>query len=80
MSGVISVRNKMEEVLKKGFEKGNNCCQVCGVDMGDNNPRQLCGKILCDNELLIDGEWIEKLLGEYEVVTQISLNDLYDDE
>jgi len=76
VSGVISVRNKMEEVLKKGFEKGKNCCQVCGVDMGDNNPRQLCGKILCDNELLIDDEWIEKLLGEYEIVTQISLNDL----
>ena len=56
----------MEEVLKKGFNLGKNCCQVCGVDMGEHNPRQLCGKIICDNELFIDDEWIEELLGEYK--------------
>lgn len=24
-----------------------NRCEVCGVDMGDCNPRQLCGKTYC---------------------------------
>ena len=24
-------------------------CLECGVSMGINNPRQLCGKIICDN-------------------------------
>ena len=56
----------MEHVLKLGFNIGINCCQVCGVDMGDDNPRQLCKKIICENELFIDDEWIERLLAEYE--------------
>lgn len=24
-----------------------NLCVVCGIDMGDQNPRQLCGKTIC---------------------------------
>jgi hypothetical protein len=24
-----------------------NRCMECGVDMGDMNPRQLCGKLYC---------------------------------
>ena len=24
-------------------------CLMCGIDMGTNNPRQLCGKIFCIN-------------------------------
>ena len=24
-----------------------NCCLDCGIDMGDCNPRQLCGKWRC---------------------------------
>lgn len=24
-------------------------CSQCGIDMGINNPRQLCGKIRCTN-------------------------------
>jgi len=27
-----------------------NLCTVCGIDMGPQNPRQLCGKIYCMNE------------------------------
>lgn len=26
-----------------------HCC-TCGVDMGKNNPRQLCKKSYCENE------------------------------
>ena len=36
-----------------------NLCTKCGVDMGDCNPRQLCGKTRCYNEELVfhaDGE------------------------
>ena len=56
----------MEQILKLGSDIGINCCQICGVDMGHNNPRQLCRKITCDNELFIDDEWIETLKSEYE--------------
>ena len=27
-----------------------NECVICGVDMGPQNPRQLCRKTYCDNE------------------------------
>jgi len=27
-----------------------NLCVVCGVDMGPDNPRQLCRKTYCENE------------------------------
>jgi len=27
-----------------------NFCVVCGVNMGDNNPRQLCRKTYCPRE------------------------------
>lgn len=27
-----------------------NKCLECGIDMGPQNPRQLCGKIRCDNK------------------------------
>lgn len=36
-----------------GYDSAKNtwrCCG-CGVDMGPNNPRQMCGKYKCDNEL-----------------------------
>lgn len=26
-------------------------CTICGIDMGPNNPRQLCGKTICYMEL-----------------------------
>ena len=27
-----------------------NLCVNCGIDMGDNNPRQLCRKTYCENQ------------------------------
>jgi histone acetyltransferase (RNA polymerase elongator complex component) len=40
-------------VLKILIEYSNNCpknrCVQCGVDMGEMNPRQLCGKTYCEN-------------------------------
>ena len=29
-----------------------NLCVECGVDLGYSNPRQLCGKFMCDNPSL----------------------------
>ena len=33
-----------------------NLCQICSVDMGDGNPRQLCGKTKCLNNVDIDSD------------------------
>ena len=27
-----------------------NRCLECGIDMGECNPRQLCGKVYCDSK------------------------------
>jgi len=27
-----------------------NFCMICGINMGDDNPRQLCGKTYCMQE------------------------------
>lgn len=37
--------------LKENDEGMMNRCTSCGEDMGRTNPRQLCGKIYCYNEL-----------------------------
>ncbi len=31
------------------YETDSWHCNICGIDMGTNNPRQLCGKIYCSN-------------------------------
>jgi hypothetical protein len=40
-----------------------NLCLNCGIDMGDDNPRQLCQKSFCPNE---EGEFLEKKQEEEE--------------
>ena len=35
-------------------EEIRNLCIECGVDMGPQNPRQLCGKIYCLNDAFIN--------------------------
>jgi len=37
-----------------------NLCIECGVDMGDCNPRQLCGKLYCRNPPLLEEESSEQ--------------------
>ena len=39
------------EKITYGYNSKTNSwhCTMCGVDMGENNPRQLCGKIWCEN-------------------------------
>jgi len=35
----------------EGTDDCVNRCLICGVDMGDCNPRQLCGKVYCYSQL-----------------------------
>jgi len=37
----------MEKVYGYNSETDSWHCIECGVDMGPNNPRQLCGKTFC---------------------------------
>ena len=55
----------MDKLFAIAFYKGYNCCQTCGIDMGFHNPRQLCDKTSCGNELFIDDEWINELIEYY---------------
>ena len=34
-----------------------NCCVECGIDMGPQNPRQLCGKWRCVNKIFSEFEY-----------------------
>jgi hypothetical protein len=51
---VIEEEVREEEVIEEEVieEEGSdyifkNLCVICGIDMGPNNPRQLCGKTMC---------------------------------
>jgi len=39
-------------------EVDRNFCVKCGVDMGPQNPRQLCGKTVCHNKSRYPGAYI----------------------
>jgi hypothetical protein len=42
--------NIIIKILNKNSNSIKNRCMECGIDMGENNPRQLCGKIRCLKE------------------------------
>lgn len=37
------------DYFQKDKKENTNYCIECGIDMGPQNPRQLCGKIFCEN-------------------------------
>ncbi len=37
------------DYFQKDTKEKTNYCVECGIDMGPQNPRQLCGKIFCEN-------------------------------
>lgn len=39
----------METIYGYNSETDSWHCILCGMDMGKNNPRQLCGKTFCYN-------------------------------
>lgn len=43
-------KNKKEKIYGFNPETESWHCLQCGVDMGIQNPRQLCGKYFCHNE------------------------------
>ena len=53
-----------EEMPKKVWK---NLCVNCGIDMGDDNPRQLCQKTHCDND---EGEYLEQVQEQVQVQEQ----------
>jgi hypothetical protein len=34
-------------IKKRKYSEIKNLCQICKIDMGYQNPRQLCGKYCC---------------------------------
>ena len=46
-----NIIEKFLKNLKENDEGMMNRCTSCGEDMGRLNPRQLCGKTYCHNEL-----------------------------
>ena len=64
----------------------SNLCVICGIDMGEDNPRQLCGKTDCDDESLffeihssfINGQcWINRLVLKIAMIPQKFKNVLF---
>ena len=46
----IELKKSILEIIEKNSHELKNICISCGIDMGINNPRQLCGKTKCINE------------------------------
>lgn len=42
-----SLERELVEVIEDNIKSQINKCLECGCDMGENNPRQLCGKTFC---------------------------------
>ena len=52
-----NIQNKKQKVEKednnkKDFFSVKTKCAICKIDLGENNPRQLCGKTYCMFEAL----------------------------
>lgn len=43
------INNNEKKVYGYNSQTDSWHCLSCGIDMGQNNPRQLCGKTYCDN-------------------------------
>ena len=45
----IKIDKKQIETDEVETDEVENKCIMCGIDMGPDNPRQLCGKVICTN-------------------------------
>lgn len=43
----IELNKAILEIIEKNSHELKNRCISCGIDMGIDNPRQLCGKTKC---------------------------------
>lgn len=46
----MSVKSTQQIIQGYNSETNEWHCLICGISMGPNNPRQLCGKTWCPNE------------------------------
>lgn len=46
----IKVDEKKVEPSEVENDEIENRCIICGINMGSDNPRQLCGKLACIND------------------------------
>ena len=51
----------VEDIDDNNLIQSLNLCKTCGVDMGECNPRQLCGKTKCLNEIEKEGDDSDEL-------------------
>ena len=45
-----AIQTSNQETADNKLECMGNFCMQCGINMGDCNPRQLCGKTYCMQE------------------------------
>ena len=50
IGGCLYTESQPIKIIKKESKPEENYCVECGVNMGPNNPRQLCGKWRCHND------------------------------
>ena len=81
---ILTAAEEEERCLREDGDDENiaNRCTSCNIDMGENNPRQLCGKIRClreDDD--INDEWkIENMQRRYGMSdAELNINDVDDD-
>lgn len=43
------LKKKLILLIQESQTSMVNRCLECGIDMGECNPRQLCGKLYCDS-------------------------------
>lgn len=48
---IVSNNSDNSEIIVYGYNPKTDSwhCTLCGIDMGKNNPRQLCRKTYCEN-------------------------------
>jgi hypothetical protein len=49
-TNVELLKGKLIQLIKESQTSMVNRCLECGIDMGECNPRQLCGKVYCDSK------------------------------
>lgn len=49
-TNVELLKGKLIQLIKESQTSMVNRCLECDIDMGECNPRQLCGKFYCDSK------------------------------
>nr|QFG74183.1 MAG: hypothetical protein [Megaviridae environmental sample] len=63
MDNRVDNRARLNNIIQWALSNDYNACLCCGEDMGEMNPRQLCGGVYCHNmttEEPVDDNWVER--------------------